>query len=95
MEAQFAVISSKYVKLSFNYVRCVAASGPRSVVTGSNFVPMVRLYIEYVHIVHPVHAIVATEVIDFAINEASSGAHTGAWLHSSHLGLYPGEGGCV
>jgi|TARA_B110000305_G_C19344700_1_gene591022 hypothetical protein len=51
---------------------------------GDDFFPVVAFDVKNVDIVHPVHAVIATEVDDFGIDEAASGGDTNAWFISTY-----------
>lgn len=43
------------------------------------------------HIVHPVYAVIPSEVNDFAVNEAASSRDADAWLVTAHDRFYPSQ----
>ena len=81
VKAEFTIVAAKYIKLSFYYIGCVTTSRARSVVTCLHFVPVVRFNVEYVYVVHPMYAVIPSEVVNFTIHKATRGAHACAWLH--------------
>jgi len=59
--------------------------------TGNYFLPVIRLHVEYMDIIHPVDAVVPSEVDDFRIDEAPCGWDSCTWHVTADLGLHPGE----
>lgn len=95
METQFAVISTEYVELALNYVCCVATTRTRFVVTRLNLFPMICLNIKHMNIVHPMHTIITSKVIDFRINKAACSRYTCVRLLTCDLRGYPGKCLCI
>ena len=47
------------------------------------------------NIIHPVSAVVATEVVDLGVHEAAGGGDASAWISTSDLRLDPRESASV
>lgn len=56
-----------------------------------NLLPVVGLDVEYVHVVHPMDAVVPTEVDDLTIDQAAGGRDTSARLIAAYDRFNPGE----
>lgn len=91
VEAQFAVIAAEDVELTLHDVGCVPASGPRLKLARDYLLPVIVLNVKDVHVVHPVHAVVTTEIYDLGVNQASRRRHPSTWLITGHLRLYPSQ----
>lgn len=73
VERQLAIVSSEDVKLSFHDVGCMPATGSRLELRCSHFLPVIRLNIKDVHIVHPMDTVVASKVDYLGVNETTGG----------------------
>jgi hypothetical protein len=90
VEGKLAVITAEDVQLPLYYVGSVTAARPWLVVTGLYLFPVVLFDVENMNIIHPMHAIIPSKVVDLGIDEAASSAHSNTWLSSCHFGLNPG-----
>lgn len=68
VEAQFAIITSKDVQLTLNYIRCMTTPWSRLVAVSLYFSPSISFNVKGMNIVHPLHAIIATKIVDFIVD---------------------------
>lgn len=91
IEGELAIVAAKDVELALHDVGCVTTARPGSEVAGLYLLPMALLDVVYVHVVHPVCAIVPAEVVDFRVYEAACRGNSGARLSPGDLWLNPCE----
>ena len=91
IERQLAVVSAEDVKLSLDDVGSVptARSGPE--VARLHLLPHVLLDVKHVNIVHPVGAVVPSEVVNLRVDEAAGGGDACARLVARDERLHPCE----
>lgn len=65
VEAQFAVVSSEDVELTLDNVSSMSAPWSRLELRGNHLLPVVGVNVKDMDIIHPVHAIIASEINDF------------------------------
>jgi hypothetical protein len=90
VEGELAVIATEDVQLSLHYVGSVSAAGPRLVITSLYLFPIVIFDVENMYIIHPMHTVIPSKVIDLGIDEAASCAYSNAWLTPRNFRLNPG-----
>ena len=91
VERQFAVVASEDVQLTLDNVGSVPAPRARFELGSRDLLPVVGLDVEYVDIVHPVHAVISTEVDDFTVNQAAGGGDASARLITADDRFDPGQ----
>ena len=65
VERELAIISSKDVELPLHYVGSVPAASARLVAVGLHLAPAIAVDVKNVHIVHPLHTVIAAEIVYF------------------------------
>ena len=95
IKGELAIVPPKHVQLALDYVRGVAAAGPRAEVARLDLLPVILLDVEHVHVVHPVGAIVPPKVVNLRIHQAPGRGNSGGRLLARDGRLDPGEGARV
>ena len=65
VERELTIISSEDVELALHYVGSVPAARAWFVSVSLHLAPAVAINVKNVHIVHPLHTIIATEIVYF------------------------------
>ena len=68
IKRELAVIASEDIELSFNDVGSVSTAGSWSIICSLNLLPMILFNVKHMHIVHPMRAIIATEVVYLGVD---------------------------
>ena len=71
IEGELAVVASEDVQLALDDISSVSTARPRSVITRLYLLPMILFDIKHMHIVHPVSAIITSEIVYLRVNEAA------------------------
>lgn len=64
IEGQLAIVATEDVELSFYYIGSVAAARSWPILTCLHLLPVTLINIEYVHVIHPMCAIIASKVVN-------------------------------
>ncbi len=85
------IIATKDVQVSFDNIRGVAASWAGLDPVSGDLLPLVLTDFEDMHVVHPLHTIVPSEIIYLLSYKAPCGGYPRAWDVSAHLGFHPSQ----
>ena len=65
VERELAIISSEDIELTLYYVSSVPAARARLVSVSLDLAPTVAINVKNMHIVHPLHTVIAPEIVYF------------------------------
>ena len=71
IERELAVVASEDIQLALDDISSVSTARPRSVITRLYLFPMILFDIKHMNIVHPVSAIVTSEIVYLRVNQAA------------------------
>jgi len=95
IKRQLTIIPTEDVELAFYNICGMSAARSWLVTICLYLAPSIAINIEYMHIVHPLHAVIPTEVIYFRINQAPGSGHACRGVLPSDNWFHPCQSCCV